>query len=288
MSALVKSEYLLQSVLRYPLTPACPHCGSGNHSLVARKYRVVRIVRCRDCGLAFSRPIYRSWLAANFYDRLYAQGAITEMPDPPTLRQLLDNRFRGAEKDAATVLDKLRPEGVARPSLLELGSSWGYFLYQAQADGFDAAGIEIGSTRREFGRRELGVDIVADWSELPPGRRYDVVYTAHVLEHFTDLSAVFPRIAERLADDGTLYIEVPNFDPAQFGRRCLSIVGAVHPLGFDSGFFRANLPRHGLAITGVFGCWDDVPDRPSAVSSGDVIIVRAEPMRYRRRDDEAN
>lgn len=276
MSGLViKSEYLLQSVLRYPLTPACPHCGSASHALVARKYRVVRIVRCRDCGLSFSRPIYRSWLAANFYDRLYAQGAITELPDPPTLRRLLDSRFRGAEKDAAAVLDKLRPPNVEHPTLLELGSSWGYFLYQAQASGFDATGIEIGTSRRQFGQRELGVDIVADWSELPAGRRYDVIYTAHVLEHFTDLSAVFPLIAERLQADGTLFIEVPNFDPTQFGERCLSIVGAIHPLGFDSEFFRSNLPRHGLEISGVFSRWDDVPDRPAGVSNGDVIIVRA-------------
>ena len=210
------------------------------------------------------------------------------MPDDATLQRLLATEFRGAEKDASRVLARLPRRTDRRPRLLEIGSSWGYFLHQARAAGYDATGLEIATQRREFGRRRLGVDIAGDWSELPAQRRYDVIYSAHVLEHFTDLTEIFPRIAARLRDDGVLFIEVPNFDPAQFGRRCLSIVGAVHPLGFDSGFFRANLPRHGLAITGVFGCWDDVPDRPSAVSSGDVIIVRAEPMRYRRRDDEAN
>ena len=273
----VKSEFLLQSLLRYPLAAACPHCRSPRHELIARKYRVVRIVRCRDCGLCFSRPIYRSWMASNFYDRLYSQGAITALPDEARLRELLATDFRATEKDAGAVLTKLRQHSTqARPALLEIGSSWGYFLHQARETGFDVTGIEIATRRREFGRQRLGLHIVGEWSELPPQRRYDVIYAAHVLEHFTDLGEIFPRIAARLADGGVLFVEVPNFDPAQFGARCLSIVGAVHPLGFDSGFFRANLPRHGLEITGVFSSWDDVPDRPSAVSRGDVIIVRAE------------
>jgi SAM-dependent methyltransferase len=280
----VKSEFLLQSLLRYPLTAPCPHCRSPRHELIARKYRVVRIVRCRDCGLSFSRPIYRSWMSANFYDRLYSQGAITALPNEERLRELLASGFRDTEKDAVTVLAKLQQHAARpHPTILEIGSSWGYFLYQARALGFDATGIEIATRRREFGRRRLGLHIVGDWDELPIGRRYDVIYTAHVLEHFTDLGEIFAHIAARLDDGGVLFAEVPNFDPAQFGTRCLSIVGAVHPLGFDSRFFRTNLPQHGLEITGVFSSWDNVPDRSSLVSTGEVIIVRAE----RRRTESA-
>jgi 2-polyprenyl-3-methyl-5-hydroxy-6-metoxy-1,4-benzoquinol methylase len=179
-------------------------------------------------------------------------------------------------------LQKLRAHRLPkRPKLLEIGSSWGYFLHQAREMGFAVTGVEIARRRREFGRQRLGLDIVGDLGELPAGRRYDVIYTAHVLEHFTDLRGVFPRLAALLADDGMLFIEVPNFDPQQFGTRCLSIVGAVHPLGFDSEFFRRNLPRHGLELTGLFTSWRDLPDRPTAVSSGDVIIVRAARRRER-------
>jgi SAM-dependent methyltransferase len=281
---LVKSEFLLQSLVRYPLAARCPHCGSARQQLVARKYRIARIVRCRDCGLCFSRPIYRSWLSGSFYDRLYsAEGSVTTLPDDARLQQLVAGGFRETDKDATQVLQKLRAHPLPeRPTLLEIGSSWGYFLHQAREMGFAVTGVEIGTRRREFGRQRLGLDIVGDLGELPAGRRYDVVYTAHVLEHFTDLRGVFPRLAALLADDGILFIEVPNFDPAQLGPRCLRIVGAVHPLGFDSGFFRHNLPRHGLAITGLFKSWRDLPDRSTAVSSGDVIIVRAARHREQR------
>lgn len=272
----VKSEYLLQSLVKYPLAARCPHCHSARQTLVARKYGVARIVRCAACGLCFSRPIYRSWVADNFYDELYTAGFSTTLPDDARLEAWLATGFRDTQREADTVLATIRRHASSpTPSLLEIGCSWGYFLHQARGAGFEVTGIEIGDQRRSFGQRRLGLEIVGSLGELPAGRRYDIVYTSHVLEHFTDLRDVFPRIARVLKDDGVLFIEVPNFDPGQFGSRCFSVVGAVHPLGFDSAFFRATLPRHGLEVTGIFSSWDDLPERPVAASSSNVIIVRA-------------
>ena len=39
----VKSEYLLQSVLKYPFAARCPHCRSPRHRLIARKYGVALV-----------------------------------------------------------------------------------------------------------------------------------------------------------------------------------------------------------------------------------------------------
>jgi len=272
----IRSEYLLQSVLKYPLAVPCPHCGSARQTLITRKYRVARIVRCTDCGLGFSRPIYRSWVADNFYDELYTAGFSTTLPDESRLADWLSSGFRDTQRAADAILRTLRRHAATPfPALLEIGCSWGYFLHQARGAGFDVTGVEIGDQRRAFGRQRLDLEIVAGLRELPAGKRYDIVYTSHVLEHFTDLRDVFPRIAAVMKDEGVLFVEVPNFDPAQLGPRCFSIVGAVHPLGFDSEFFRANLPRHGLAVTGVFSSWDDVPARPVAASHTDVIVIRA-------------
>ncbi len=272
----VRSEYLLQSVLKYPMTLPCPHCGGQRQVLVARKYGVARIVRCGDCGLSFSRPIYRSWLADNFYDQLYSAGFSTNLPDETHLEEWLASGFRDTQREADAILEKLRRHAPSpEPSLLEIGSSWGYFLHQARAAGFAVSGVELGDHRREFGNQRLGLEIVRALSDLPAGRQYDIIYTSHVLEHFTDLRDVFPRIATLLKPGGSLFVEVPNFDPEQLGSRCFSIVGAVHPLGFSSDFFRTNLPRHGLTVTGMFSSWDDVPDRPVSASHSDVIVMRA-------------
>jgi predicted SAM-dependent methyltransferase len=82
-----------------------------------------------------------------------------------------------------------------------------------------------------------GSNIVKSINDLN-GRVFDVVYTAHTLEHFTDLSTIFRDIYHLLNVKGKLLIEVPNFDYAEFGEKALSTVGAVHPIGFSSEFFK--------------------------------------------------
>lgn len=274
---ITRLEYFAQGVVSYAQTPACPYCRGADHELIARKYRVVRVQRCRSCGLSFTQPMYRSRLASNFYDMLYeGEGSTTALPSDAELRALEHAGFAGSDKDATIRLERIsRVVGALEsPRLLELGSSWGYFLYQAARAGFRATGIEIGTRRREFGVTRLGVDIVPSIDDVEHGG-FDVAYTAHVLEHFTDISEIFDRLAQALRRDGHLFIEVPNMDVEAVGPHALAWIGAVHPLGYDTAFFRRNLARHGLAVSGVYDDWSSVPDRPVPRSSSPVVIVHA-------------
>jgi SAM-dependent methyltransferase len=279
---ITKLEYFVQGVASYAQTPACPHCRGVEHALVARKYRVVRVLRCRSCGLLFTHPIYRSRLARDFYDAMYeAEGSTTALPTDVELVALESSGFAGSDKDASVRLERIvrivgAPHGQR---LLELGSSWGYFLAQAVRVGFRATGIEIGTRRREFGVSRLGLDIVPSIDEVERGA-FDVTYTAHVLEHFTDVSEIFDRLAGCLRRDGHLFIEVPNVDLEAVGPRALDWIGAVHPLGYDSAFFSENLARHGLRVAGLYDDWSALPDRSVQRSSSPVVIVHA-----RRADD---
>lgn len=265
-------EFLVQALVRRQRR--CPHCGSESLATLARKYLLVKIRRCGDCGLAFTDPIYRSRLGP-LYDRLYSgQGSTTALPDAARLRELRESIFASTDKDFRERVRRLR--GVAPGTrLLEIGSSWGYFLFQAAKGGFEATGVELGRRRAEFGRRELGVRIVPDLDALR-GERFDLVYTSHVLEHFTDLTRVFAQIHERLAPGGKLALEVPRVDPRPDDPDSLKRIGAVHPLGFDCEFFRRNLPRHGFRLEGFFDDWDDFPDRPVERSRRDNVICLAE------------
>lgn len=253
--------------------PRCPHCGGDALETLARKYALVRIRRCRACALVFTDPIYRSRLGS-LYDRLYqGEGSTTELPDAERLAALVAAGFAGSDKDFRPQIARLR-EVAPGPRLLEIGSSWGYFLHQARAAGFDATGIEIGARRAEFGRARLGVRIVPSFEALA-GERFDVVFTSHVLEHFTDLSGVFERIRERLAPGGALVVEVPHFEWPAEAARSLSRVGAVHPLGFSGEFFARSLPRHGLRLVGFFERWEDLPERPLPEPRGENLVCLA-------------
>ncbi len=265
-------EFLLQAVFRRRRD--CPHCGWERTDLLARKHVVVRVRRCPQCALCFTDPVYDRSVLGVLYDKVYgAEGSTTAMPAPDELGELKRTSFAGTDKDAHDRLKRLRAlAGGER--LLEVGSSWGYFLFQAASEGFNPTGVEISDTRREFGRRELGVDVRASLDELGD-ERFDVVYTAHTLEHFTDFRGVLERLHGLLKPGGLLAVEVPHFDHHLPGERALSAVGAVHPLGFTTEFFRRNLPRAGFEVRSFHDAWEGVPDETVAECGGDVVIVLA-------------
>jgi len=267
-------EFFLQSLLIRQT--ACPHCRSPRIRLVARKYFFVQIERCEVCGLYFTSPIYKPKLAPALYGGLYEGGFVTRLPSHKELAEWKKTSFKSTEKDYSRQLQAMSELYKSdNNSLLEIGSSWGYFLYQAAQRGFQSVGLEIDRERASFGREHLGVRIVNEFSDLK-GQQFDIIFAAHVLEHLANLSGMLTEICLHLKLGGKLIAEVPNFDYRQFGKKRLSNIGAVHPLGFDSDFFTGNLPKYGLRILGVYDSWNNFPARSVKRSSGDVIIVLAE------------
>jgi SAM-dependent methyltransferase len=267
-------EFFLQSlVLRQN---KCPHCDSAKNRLVARKYLFIGVKRCESCGLYFTSPIYKTRLSADLYGGIYESGFVTRLPKPDQLAEWKKTGFQRTERD-----DSRRLRGLAElcgpdgKTLLEIGCSWGYFLYQADRHGFQSTGLEVDAARARFGAEHLGVRIVSGFTELK-GRQFDVVYAAHVLEHVAELSGLLKNISLHLKRGGRLIAEVPNFDYERLGKKKLSLIGAVHPLGFDSDFFARNLPAYGFQVRGLYDSWENFPERPAGLSSGDFIIVSAE------------
>ena len=266
-------EFIAQSFLKKQ--PFCPHCHSKNLSNLDQKYGVVNIKTCNDCNLCFTDPIYKPLFISNLYEKIYdGEGSTTVLPKFEELNSLISNNFASFDKNFYSRIQLIKSCCLGT-KMLEIGSSWGYFLYQAKQQGFDVTGVEISERRRLFGIKNLDLDLVGSISELD-GRIFDIVYTAHTLEHFTDLSTVFRAISNLLHIKGQLLIEVQNFDYAEFGKKALSAVGAVHPLGFSSEFFQENLPKYGFKVLGFYNSWDSFPHHPVSKSQQDVIIVMAE------------
>lgn len=266
-------EFLAQSLFRQQ--SYCPHCNSQNLTQIARKYVFVRITQCNNCNLYFTDPIYKPLFISNIYNHLYsAEGHTTSLPEPDELASLKSQCFESSDKYFAERIQSIKNSGFGQ-NLLEIGSSWGYFLYQAKQQGFDVTGVEISEPRRLFGINNLGVDIVGSVQDLND-RAFDIIYTAHTLEHFTDLSTIFKELSGLLHVGGKLIIEVPNFDYTEFGKRALYTIGAIHPLGFSSEFFRENLPKYNFKLIGFYNSWESFPKNPLVKSQQDVIIVLAE------------
>ena len=264
-------EFQLQALFRRQRQ--CPHCGERRTHHLARKRGLVSVRRCERCALCFTSPIYKSAMAP-LYDKLYeGEGLTTSVPEGAALAELVASNFAGTDKDFGARLATLRRIAPG-PRLLELGSSWGYFLHQARAAGFDPTGVEVDPRRRRIARRRLRQDVRRGLDRLGE-ERFDVIYSAHTLEHFPSLDGVLPELARRLRPGGLLALEVPHFDFAQRGSDSLSIMGAVHPLGFTPEFFERNLPAAGFESIAVYEHWDAVPSTPVRESRSDVVIALA-------------
>ncbi len=268
---LCRAEWLLQSLVKDQRV--CPHCGSRNVRVVARKALFIRIKRCGDCLLLFTGPIYRPWFTRSIYGTIYDGAWATRWPDPQELERAKESRFVGSPVDFGYMLKPIAAlcaGGSMR--LLEIGSAWGYTLYQAQQHGFRAVGIEINPLAARFGTENLGVRIVNEFSDLPE-EPFDVAVAWHSLEHFVDLSAVFKELRDHLRPQGHLVIGTPNIDPDRLGKGCLVGMGAVHPLGFNLDFHKLNLPRYGFSIKGIYDDADDFPGKPCAGLPGPAGII---------------
>ncbi|AKA34969.1 class I SAM-dependent methyltransferase [Flagellimonas lutaonensis] len=94
-------------------------------------------------------------------------------------------------------------------SLLDIGAGSGDFVLRAQKEGWSATGVEPSVYARERAH-EKGVSLKADLNAVAD-RKFQTVTLWHVLEHLPDLEKQAAVISGLLADEGTLFIAVPNF-----------------------------------------------------------------------------
>ena len=233
ISKFLKLEYVVQSLIKEN-NVACPHCNSKKTTVIGKKYYITQIIECNDCLLCFMNPIYKKSVFGNLYDKLYkAEGLTTSFPSELELDRFKSNNFSNTDKDFSLAINFIkelrhREEGNKEISLLELGSSWGYFLFQASKNEINATGVEISDYRRSYGVEKLNVNICASIDDIR-GEVYDVIFTNHVLEHFTDLSTIFNSLSNALKDKGHLVIAVPHYNYYEKDN-IDNIVGQVHPL----------------------------------------------------------
>lgn len=92
-------------------------------------------------------------------------------------------------------------------TLLDYGAGTGDFLVAARKRGFEAEGVET-SARARIQAIQKGVPL---GESLPDNKTYSAITLWHVLEHLPQPQLALDRLKALLADDGALFIAVPNF-----------------------------------------------------------------------------
>jgi SAM-dependent methyltransferase len=87
-------------------------------------------------------------------------------------------------------------------TVLDIGSGTGRFARAFRLLGKDVTGIDIASA--------TSTDLGADYVSMSLGRRFDLVWCSHILEHQRNVGAFLDRVFEDLSDDGIAAISVPS------------------------------------------------------------------------------
>lgn len=95
--------------------------------------------------------------------------------------------------------------------VLDFGCGFGGYMRYLSQDSCTVSGVELGTTEREYLNKK-GYDVKRDLSEF--SQLFDVITLFHVFEHLKDPELWLNRLADKLSNDGIMFIEVPNADDA--------------------------------------------------------------------------
>ncbi len=219
----------------------CPLCGSDRSQMFDRRVfrgQTVQNRICRACGLVYQSPrltgAEREAFYAQEYRLLYGGSA------EPTARDLSVQRAR-----AEALLAFVRPFVRAISWHLDIGCSMGVLLQRfSEVYSCRSVGIEPGEAHRRYAQQK-GLEVFASLDELtqkPPGRTFDLISMAHVLEHLPSPVDYLQRLRTSVLNrNGWLLLEVPNL----YIHDCFEI---AHLVSFSVHTLRETLLQAGYKI----------------------------------------
>lgn len=184
----------------------CNSCGATEVRVLEQLSRVLnvsapsRVVQCLSCGLAYLSP----WPAAEAVVEVYQHEeyfqrspcvAGNEEVAPHIKPRLVDLERRLGRKG----------------SILDVGCASGTFVAYAQAQGWEAEGVDVSEWATRIAR-DHGLKVRTGTLEEQqyPDQSFDVVHSSHTLEHVPDPLGTLREVRRILRPGGLLSLEVPQ------------------------------------------------------------------------------
>ena len=179
----------------------CYLCSSSSYR--SRKGQVrdapdLEIIECEDCGLVYLSSLEH--IQSGFYEESGMHG---ESPVP------METWLKDTEWDDQRRFEMLK-HMLPNKKLLDFGCGAGGFLGKAQHSAGRVAGVELERRVREHWDGQIMIHPDTEFADAD----YDLITAFHVVEHLPDPRAMLKVLAEKLADNGRLVIEVPSSDDA--------------------------------------------------------------------------
>ena len=114
------------------------------------------------------------------------------------------------------ILDELKPFISKDSTILDVGGSWGELAEFLMSKGYKNVVVADPNPKCVQNMEDKGIEHVkANSSEMADAlknRKFDMIIMNHILEHIVDINDALDAVTELLADDGHLFIEVPDIE----------------------------------------------------------------------------
>ncbi|MFC4213103.1 class I SAM-dependent methyltransferase [Pedobacter lithocola] len=192
----------------------CPVCfdnKTNSHPIIfnvkADSEENYQIRKCQNCGHIYTYFEHDIDIASYYDEKDY------------TVKDTKETIFFKIQKlEYNSVLDKIKKTSPLPATLLDFGAGKGLFLKFASEKGYAVKGIESSVPRANYARTHFNLDINTDYytSGTVFDKKFDVLTLFHVLEHIHLSDNLLQNlINNNLKKNGTLVIEVPNFNSLQ-------------------------------------------------------------------------
>lgn len=210
-----KEVYSADEVVVVP----CPLCGSEERTRLYTEHGAIGISQCLSCSLVYASPRFATpeqiyWgEAQQYYEeaRLIFEGKAPHHRDPNYLEEL-------------DLIEAYQPSG----RFLDVGCNMGMLLRHAVRRKWQAVGVEPSPTLSRLATERLGLTVYNCFlHELPKEEEgaFQVVALSDVFEHICTPLAFLQDVRRFLADDGVVYVKVPNARWNSFKQRVCELMG---------------------------------------------------------------
>ena len=226
-------------------TTVCLFCGVDDSEPLLRRERPRHVV-CRRCGLVYQNPRPTvAEMGKHYADHYWEERGLNSDEELPARSEVSIERGQ-------CVVDWTH--GTVRPAdlVVEVGCGPGEIVsYVRDQLGCQVLGIEPSHAQAESATRRFGLQTMCgSLEDLSIGdRKAKVVFLSHVAEHFHDPRTSLGLCRDLLADDGWLFVEVPNILGANPRKRLTNWLTLEHMFYFSPNTLTRLLQQIGFRVT---------------------------------------
>jgi len=221
----------------------CDFCNSDKYKIIIKSKDFIfstvpgkfTLVKCLNCNLVFTNPRLKKNEIVKYYSKIvsydnrpinlnqknrfnlfFRKDILVDFFNYPffkkkKIRKLIQypNYLRVKRKQKKT---QFIPNYIKDGKILEVGCSYGYYLYQLKSLGWNVKGIELSKEAAEFAKKDLNLDVECKGIEdFESETLFDIIYLNMVLEHVPSPKIIIKKIYNLLKEKGLLILSVPDF-----------------------------------------------------------------------------